>query len=350
MDGEEPRINTEPVTLDILALPESSAAVLYSLYDVLSSVGGMWSFLTGDEQATSGFEVRIVAPQVEPFLCSSGVQVIPHAALEDSKASEIIIVSDLLLEDEFSPDDNWEISKQWLKKQHALGTVICTVCTGSFLLADTGLLNGKEASTHWSAAESIRRCFPEVKLHEDKIFVPADEKHQIITTGGMSSWVELTLYLIKRYFGYQEAARIAKIFLLGDRSAGQLPFAAMPRPKEHQDAVIEECQVWIAQHYEERTPVGKMIDRSGLTKRTFMRRFTKATGFTSVDYVQNLRIEEAKQLLETTKASVDDISIEVGYEDSSYFRKLFKRKAGVSPAKYRTMYQAIRYLGETESH
>ncbi len=347
MSDKEPHINTESVSLDILALPESSAAVLYSLYDVLSSVGDMWSFLTGEEQTTSGFSVRIVAPQIEPFPCSSGVQVVPHAGLDTDKKSQVIIVSDLLLEETFSPDDYWRKSIQWLQTQHALGAVICSVCTGSFLLADCGLLDGKKAATHWSAAEMIRTRFPQVTLLEEKIFVPADDEHQLITTGGMSSWVELTLYLIKRYFGYQEAARIAKIFLLGDRTDGQLPFAAMPRPKEHQDAIIEECQVWIAQHYQVQTPVGKMIDHSGLTKRTFMRRFTKATGFTPVEYVQNLRIEEAKQLLETTSAGIDEISAEVGYEDLSYFRRLFKKKAGISPAKYRTKYQAIRYLGET---
>lgn len=343
-------INTEPVTLDILALPESSASVLYSLYDVLSSVGRMWSLVTGDDLTTSGFSVRIVAPQHEPFICSSGILVTPHAELDECKDSQVIVVSDLVLGENFSSDNNWRKSRQWLQKQHALGAVICSVCTGSFLLADSGLLNGKEATTHWSAVETIRARFPQVKLSEDKIFVPADEEYQIITTGGMSSWVELTLYLIKRYFGYQEAARIAKIYLLGDRSDGQLPFAAMPSPKEHQDAVIEECQVWLAQHYEESTPVGKMIDHSGLTKRTFMRRFAKATGFTPVDYVQNLRIEEAKQLLETTQTSIDEISAEVGYEDPSYFRKLFKKKAGILPAKYRKMYQAIRYLGEAKSH
>ena len=265
---------------------------------------------------------------------------------DNSKKSQVIIVSDLLLDENFIPDENWRKSIQWLQKQHSLGAVICTVCTGSCLLADTGLLDGKEAATHWSAVEMIKSRFPKVRLREEKIFVPADEEHRIITTGGMSSWVELTLYLIKRYFGYQEAARITKIFLLGDRSDGQLPFAAMPRAKEHQDTIIEECQVWIAQNYEKSGPVGKMIDRSGLTKRTFMRRFTKATGFTPVEYVQNLRIEEAKQLLETTTVNIDEISADVGYEDPSYFRRLFKRKAGVSPTKYRIKYQAIRYLGE----
>ena len=339
----------KPVALDLLALPICSASVLYSLFDVLSSVGGMWSFLTGEKQLAAGFEVRIVAPQSDPFLCHGGIPVIPHAALAERNGSQIIVIPDLLLDEDFCPDDNWQQTKTWLQEQYSQGAVICSVCTGSFLLADSGLLNGREATTHWSAAGMIRSRFPSVNLHEDKIFVPADEEHRVITTGGMSSWIELTLYLIKRYFGYQEATRAAKIFLLGDRSDGQLPFAAMSRPKEHQDAVIEECQVWIAQHYEEQKPVGKMIERSGLTKRTFMRRFTRATGYKPVDYVQSLRIEEAKQLLETTQTTIEGISAEVGYEDTAYFRRLFKKKAGVSPAKYRTMYQAIRYLGETGS-
>lgn len=347
MSEEKYLRDVQPVALDLLALPICSASVLYSLFDVLSSVGGMWSFLTGEKQLAAGFEVQIVAPQPDPFLCHGGIPVIPHAALAERNESQVIVIPDLLLGEDFCPDDNWRQTKTWLQERYSQGAVICSVCTGSFLLADSGLLNGREATTHWSAAEMIRSRFPEVTLHEDKIFVPADEEHRIITTGGMSSWIELTLYLIKRYFGYQEAARAAKIFLLGDRSDGQLPFAAMSRPKEHQDAVIEECQVWIAQHYEEQKPVGKMIEHSGLTKRTFMRRFARATGFKPVDYVQCLRIEEAKQILETTQTSIEEISAEVGYEDTAYFRRLFKRKAGVSPARYRTMYQAIRYLGET---
>jgi transcriptional regulator GlxA family with amidase domain len=350
MANEEPLENAELVTLDILALPESTASVLYSLFDVFSSVGGMWSFLTGEKQNAGGFKVRIVAPQSDIFLCHGGIPVSPHAGFDDCRGSQVIVIPDLVLEPDFCPDDNWRQTKVWLQRQYAMGSVICSVCTGSFLLADSGLLDGKEATTHWSAAEMIRSRFPEVTLHEDKIFVPADEEHRIITAGGMSSWIELSLYLIKRYFGYQEATRAAKIFLLGDRSNGQLPFASMSRPKDHQDAVIEECQIWIAQHYEEQKPVGKMIERSGLTKRTFMRRFIRATGFKPVDYVQCLRIEEAKQLLETTQTAIEEVSAEVGYEDPSYFRRLFKKKAGVSPAKYRTMYQAIRYLGETGSH
>ena len=350
MSDEEHLTISEPVKLDILALPENTASVLYSLFDVLSSVGVMWTLLTGDKQEAAGFDVRIVSPQSDTFLCHGGIPVIPNAKFDNGQGCQVIVVPDLFLKPDFRPDDNWRMAKEYLQRQYDLGVVICSVCTGSFLLADSGLLNSKEATTHWSTAELIRNRFPEVKLKEDKILIPADENQRIITTGGGASWIELALYLIKRYFGYQEASRIAKMYLLGDRSDGQLPFAAMPRPKEHQDAVIEECQIWIAEHYDESTPVRKMIELSCLTERTFMRRFARATGFKPTEYVQRLRIEEAKQLLETTQVAIEDISAEVGYEDPAYFRRLFKKKAGVSPAKYRTKYQAIRYLGETGFH
>lgn len=348
---EEQSLNFDiQVKLDILALPESSASVLYSLFDVFSSVGGMWSVLTGEKQTIAGFSVRIVSPQSGSFLCYGGVPVIPHAQCDDCGTSDVIIIPDLFLRPDFQPDENWATAIKWLLKQYELGATICTVCTGSVLLADTGLLEGKEATTHWSAAELIRSRYPSVKLNAGKILVPADENHRIVTSGGGASWVELTLYLIKRYFGYQEASRVAKIHLLGDRSDGQLPFAVMLRAKTHQDAVIEECQVWIAEHYDEPTPVRKMMEFSGLAERTFKRRFAQATGFKPVEYVQNMRVEEAKQLLETTQEAIEDISAQVGYEDPAYFRRLFKRKAGVSPVRYRIKFQAIRYLGESDCH
>lgn len=332
------------VRLDILAIPESSASIVYSFYEVFSSVGRMWSFLTGEQQTAAGFDVRIVSPVQKTFFCHGGIPVIPQADLKNSADIKVIVIPDFLLDPDFLPDRNWEQAKKWLQSQYALGSVICSVCTGAVLLADTGLLNGREATTHWAAAQLIKSRCPDVRLSVEKILVAGDGDARLITAGGASSWGELALYLINRYFGYMEASRAAKIYLLGDKSDGQLPFAAIPRPKEHNDAVIEECQTWIANHYDELSPVRRMIELSGLPERTFMRRFYRATGFRPVRYVQSLRIEEAKQLLETTTDSVDDICAQVGYEDPAYFRKLFKRMAGISPTRYRTKYQAIRYL------
>src|SRR5690606_13017428 len=183
--------------------------------------------------------------------------------------------------------------------------------------------------------------YPAVRLRPERILCPDGPEHRIITGGGASSWEELALYLIARCCGEAEAVRIAKIFVLGDRSEGQLPFAAMGRPRRHDDAVIGTCQAWIAEHYPVPNPVARMVERSGLSERTFKRRFKAATGYAPVDYVQALRIEEAKQLLETTREPTDAIARQVGYEDPAFFRRLFKRRTGITPARYRQRFQSL---------
>jgi transcriptional regulator GlxA family with amidase domain len=177
--------------------------------------------------------------------------------------------------------------------------------------------------------------FPRVRVAPAKVVAPAGLEHRIIASGGYGSWTELALYLIARFCGPDEAMRTAKVFVLGDRSEGQLPFAVMGRPRAHGDAAIERCQLWIADHDAAPQPVGRMLEVSGLASRTFKRRFPSATGYTPIDHVQTLRIEEAKHLLETSTTPTDDIGMQVGYADPASFRRLVKRKTGVTPARYR---------------
>ena len=220
------------------------------------------------------------------------------------------------------------------------------MCTGSVLLAEAGLLDGREATTHWSAAGLFSAWYPSVRLRPERILAPAGPEHRIITSGGAASWEDLALYLIARFCGEAEAVRTAKIFLFGDRSEGQLPYAAMARPRRHEDAVIARCQAWIAGHYAADNPVTRMVAQSGLPERSFKRRFKAATGYAPVDYVQTLRIEEAKQLLETTADPTDAVAHQVGYEDPAFFRRLFKRRTGVTPARYRQRFQSIAMVHE----
>ncbi|SDD89065.1 GlxA family transcriptional regulator [Kordiimonas lacus] len=336
--------------IDILALPETTGSVLYCLYEILDSADSMWTTLTGADTHIEGFDVRIASPIKGVFTCIGKIPIMPQASLEDLPSGSIIIAPDFLLGDDFQTTEFWQASAEWIRDQHARGSTICSVCTGAALLAETGLLNDREATTHWAGAELLQSAYPEVKWKPDLIFSCAIGDESIITTGGASSWMELCLYLIKRFFGYDAAARTAKIYLLGDRSDGQLPFTGPSPLKDHDDAVIRECQSWIADHYDAPQPVSRMIKKSGLAERTFKRRFTSATGMKPVAYVQTIRVEEAKQLLETTHLSVEEISAAVGYEDSAFFRRLFKRTAGVSPAKYRQKYQAIRNLGKPLAH
>ncbi len=333
-------VPTDPVKVSLLALPESTPAALYGLYEVLSSVGVSWAEATGDGEPAPLMEVKIVSEDGRNFASAIGTPIAPHAALHEVNRTDIVIVADLALVPERAADYSWPAMTDWVRAQYDQGATVCSVCTGTAFLAGTGLLDHCEATTHWATAEMVRAMRPEIDLKPERILVPAGPGHRIITSGGSSSWQDLTLYLIARYCGQAEAVRTAKVFLIGDHNDGQLPFTAVPPPRQHEDAVIADCQRWIAMSYHEANPVARMTARSGLGERTFKRRFQAATGFSPMDYVQALRIEEAKQTLETDDTPIEEIARSLGYEDPAFFRRLFKKRTGVTPGRYRQRYQS----------
>lgn len=330
-----------PVAVSLLALPESTPASLYGLLEVFSSVGVVWSQLTGEPDTARRMDARIVAAAAEPFATALGPSIAPHGALPAGPVSDVVMVTDLVVPMEPGPRERWPREAAWVREQYQRGATVCSVCTGSLFLAETGLLDGQEATTHWCAIDLFRHSYPAVRLRPELILCAADAEGRLLTGGGGASWEDAALHLIARFCGQVEAVRIAKVFLLGDRSDGQLPFAAMGRRCRHDDAVIGECQSWIAEHYAGANPVARMVQRSGLPERTFKRRFKAATGYAPVDYVQALRIEEAKQILETTNEATDSVANAVGYEDPAFFRRLFKRLAGMTPARYRQRFCPI---------
>ncbi len=253
----------------------------------------------------------------------------------------VVIATDLALAPGDAGVGPWAEEAAWLRTQHRSGATVCSVCTGAVFLAEAGLLDGLDATTHWASTRIFAERYPAVRLHPERILCPAGPGHRIVTEGGSASWTDLALYLVASFSGEAEARRIAKVFLLGDRDEGQLPFAAMIRIRKHDDPIIGACQQWLAEHYDERNPVARMVRLSGLPERTFKRRFTAATGYAPLDYVQTLRIEEAKQMLEKDGFSTDQAAHQVGYEDPAFFRRLFKRMTGVTPARYRERYRRI---------
>lgn len=333
-----------PVSVSLLALPESTPAALYGLFEVFASVGVTWSQLTGAPARGRRMEPRIVARTGEPFISAIGMPIAPQRALADVARTDVVVVTDLTVRADADPQGRWPAEAAWVRDHLAKGALVCSVCTGSLFLAEAGLLDGLEATTHWSAADVFRRHYPAVRLRPERILCPAGPEHRVITGGGASSWEDLALHLIARFCGEEEAVRTAKIFVLGDRSDGQLPFSAMGPARRHDDAVIGRCQVWIADHYAAANPVARMVETSGLPERTFKRRFKAATGYAPVDYVQALRIEEAKQLLETTGEPTEAVAHVVGYEDPAFFRRLFKRRTGITPARYRQRFQSFARL------
>ncbi|MFW6077169.1 MAG: GlxA family transcriptional regulator [Hyphomicrobiales bacterium] len=344
-------MSTPPVSVSLLALGETTATTFYGLHEVFSAVGVAWAELTGETGTARRMDPRIVAAGRQPFTTVVGIPIVPQAGIDDIERSDIVVVTDLALSPGCDPRGKWPREAAWLRRQFERGALVCSVCTGAVFLAESGILDGCEATTHWSAAGLLKTYYPAVQVRPERILCPAGPEHRIITCGGVSSWEDLALHLVARFSGAAEAVRIAKIFVIGDRSDGQLPFSAMGA-RQHEDAVIGRCQQWIAAHYAGPHPVARMVARSGLPERSFKRRFKIATGYAPVDYVQALRTEEAKQILETTDTPTDAVAHMVGYEDPAFFRRLFKRLTGITPARYRQRFRFIATggLNDRKSH
>lgn len=319
----------------LLAAPETSGGLLYGLFDVLLSAGASFEELTRGEINTPLLDVQIVAAQAGLFHCFGGVPVQPHACIDDVHESDVVVVCDMYLPPDGEPRGLRPREVAWLRTMHARGALVAGVCTGALVLAEAGLLDGCEATAHWAYRDMIRTAYPQVKLREEAILCLAGDPQRVVTAAGTTAWEDLALCLIARLAGVEHAIRAAKVHLLASHTEGQLPYAAMTRHIQRSDAVIADAQAWIAKHYANPNPVGCMARRAGLASRTFTRRFRVATGYRPIDYVHALRIEEARQLLELGQASVDEVGVLVGYEDEASFRRLFKRKAGLTPAAYR---------------
>ena len=333
-DDSRPRIA-------LLVAPETSASVLYGLYDVLLSVGPMWPDMTAAASGEPLLDVSIVAASAEPFRCFGGIVVEPHAALDSLEDVDAAIVCDMYTPIGTPPHGRYDAEIQWLRRVHDRGALLGSVCTGSLLLAESGLLDGRTCAGHWAYADLFASAYPMVRFRPGAILDLSAEGDGLVTAGGVTSWQDLALHLIARFCGPEHAARTAKVYLLAGHEDGQLPFAAMSRRLRREDRAIREAIDWIEGDLAMTNPVSAMVARSGLTARTFARRFVAATGSRPIDYVHLLRIERARELLEEGRGSVEDVGYAVGYEDPTFFRRLFKRTTGLTPGAYRRKYAPI---------
>jgi transcriptional regulator GlxA family with amidase domain len=326
---------THKPVVALLAAPETSPSVLYGLYDVLVSVGAVFADMTIGEPGDALLDVRIVAAGAAPFRCFGQILVEPDDSIGDLANVDVAIVCDMYTPIDSPRRGRYSGEIDWLRRMHAGGSLIASVCTGSLMLAEAGLLDGRQSSCHWAYRDLFRKHYPRVELTEDSILNLTSESQGVITAGGVTAWQDLALHLISRLCGPAQALQTAKVFLLAGHEDGQRPFAAMTRPNQVRDAVIGQCQAWIAQQYHCTNPVAAMTERSGLQPRTFARRFRSATGYLPIEYVHAVRIEEARRILETEASAIDEVGYQVGYDDPTFFRRLFKRKTGLSPAAYR---------------
>ncbi len=333
----------------LLAAPETSPSVLYGLYDVLTSAGALYPELTKGVPGQPIFDVKIVAAKSEPFRCYADVMVEPHCSIEALDDAEVIIVCDVYQPTDTPPHGRYQAEIAWLRAMHARGSIIASVCSGSLILAEAGMLDGLEAAGHWGYRDMFLRHYPRVKMREELVLCLSGEAQRIVTAGAVFSWQELALYLIARFGTPDQAVQTAKLFLFSEHSDGQLPFAVQSPRIQTSDAAIQACQLWIAENYAVTNPVAHMAVRAGLKPRTFARRFLAATGYHPMDYVHILRVEEAKQMLETTSMPIEEVANEVGYEDSKAFQRLFKRKASLTPSAYRRKFARMAAIGRGDA-
>jgi transcriptional regulator GlxA family with amidase domain len=329
--------------VDILAAPETAGSVLYGLYDVLMLPGAAWPRVVLGESATPLTTIRIVARTTTPFDCRGGVPVSPHVDLNDATDADVVCVPNMTVPVDQCPYGWFADEVAWLKSRYRAGATIATVCSGALLLAEAGLLVGEEVTAHWAYEKTFRDFYPDVKFCPERILTFAGDGDQIVLAGGMSSWQDLAVYLIARFLGPEHAVQASKFYVISGHADGQLPYAALSRRIQSEDHVIAECQIWLRDNYATPDAVAKMQDLSGLPRRTFSRRFRTATGYTPIEYVQAVRMEEAKQLLETTVLPIEAVAAEVGYHDERAFRRVFGKRTGLSPSAYRKRFHHSRF-------
>ena len=341
MEPIEPVAPREPVHVSIVVFPECDPSIIYGVYDTLWAAGRFWDSMKGrlGGDRTPFFEPRLVAAVAGPLALCTGVSIIPQATIAEVAHTDIVFVPNVMVEKMLDIEALDRGMLKWIARMHGAGAQLYAACGGSLVLAEAGLLQGQTATTHWGYASLFRERFPGVTLHEDRILVQTGAGHSVVCSGGASSWQDLALLLIAKHAGTQEAIRISKIFLYQWHRDGQLPYASMIENTHHDDAVILRSQTWIADNYQRADIVAELVVDSGLPKRTFDRRFRAATGYSPLAYIQQMRIEEAKQMLETGDAPVDSVAREVGYEDAASFRRLFRRLAGMAPGDYRRKFR-----------
>jgi transcriptional regulator GlxA family with amidase domain len=324
----------------LLAVADVSASTLYGLFDTLHSAGLHWPLLHGAANPVPAFQPVVVSRDGRPLRLSSGVSVTPDLALADAADAEIVCIPTLEVPPA-SLDDRYDDEAAWLRARHAAGATVASACSGAVLLARTGLLDGLEATSHWAYCDALRRAHPRTQWFPERSLVLAGEGRRLVTAGSGVSWHLLALHLVARFAGPDVAMQVARMKLMDPTTASPVAYASLKVAPRAEDAPIARAQQWAAVHYQAPAPVAQMAALAGLPERSFARRFQAATGMSPLAYVHAMRLEEAKLMLETTAAPIEAIAVDVGYQDPTFFSRLFRRRVAMTPAQYRRRFGGL---------
>ncbi|HZV69575.1 MAG TPA: helix-turn-helix domain-containing protein [Saprospiraceae bacterium] len=313
----------------------------------LSSIVGAYKIFTRANAQWKGthkkelFTIQLAGVSKEVDFYEGLFTVKPHTNISTITKTNLIIIPSLNHQYQKTVKEN-KLLINWIEKQYKQGAEIASICTGAFMLASAGLLDGKSCSTHWSAAEHFRTMFPKVNLQTDKLIT---DENGIYTNGGAYSFLNLVIYLVEKYYDRQTAIFCSKVFQIEMDRNSQSAFTIFRGQKLHGDEMVIKAQAYIESKVDEKISVEYLSAKFAVARRNFDRRFIKATGNTPVEYSQRVKIESAKKAFETSRKTINEVMYEVGYSDVKAFREVFRKITGMSPIEYKGKYNKEALVG-----
>jgi transcriptional regulator GlxA family with amidase domain len=308
----------------------STIACIVGAYEIFQKATDYWKENGHKEM----FKIELAGVSKKVEFDGGLLSVTPQVNISAISKTNLIIIPSLVRNYQKALMGN-QVLIDWIEQQYKNGAEIASMCTGTFMLASAGLLDGKQCSTHWSAADTFRTMFPKVNLQADKVIT--DEKG-IYTNGGAYSFLNLVIYLVEKYYDRQTAIYCSKIFQIEMDRQSQSAFTIFTGQKLHGDEIIQQAQAYIESKVDEKISVEDLSSRFAVGRRNFDRRFIKATGNTPVEYSQRVKVESAKKAFETSRKTINEVMYDVGYSDVKAFREVFRKITGMSPLEYRNRY------------
>ncbi len=318
----------------IFSFDQGYASVMAGVMDIFDHAKRLLSE-QGRKEAAESMSTKLVSVDGKPIRCQNDLLLNVHCSVEDIGHADVFIITAIHDVDAALNRNRFMVDR--VRALHARGTTMASICTGAFLLAEAGLLDGKEATTHWMMSDEFTRRYPKVHLKSEELII---NHGNLYCSGGSGSSSALAYCLIEKHLGFPLAARTAKHFIHDFRRVSQHAYAIYGARTEHGDDRILQTQNWIDRHLDQQVNIEKLSDIACMSQRTFERRFKKATGDSPSVYMQRIKVEVAKHQLESTHLTFDEISQRLGYVNSGSFRKVFVRWVGLVPSAYRERFLA----------
>jgi len=318
------------MNVSVLALGEGLSSTVIGPLEIFRNAGVVWNALLGEE-ARPVFDVTTVSQDGKQVRFAGGINIVPDKSVAQVRKTDLIVIPAVGLEIDGILNENRQ-SIRWLQRQADKGTVIAGACSGVSLMAEAGLLDQREATTHWALADRFRRRYPNVDWHPECFITESDN---IFCGGGVYAALDLSLHLVERFAGYEISRQCGRALLIDAPRASQTVYGAQLIHQQHHDEKIQQAEQYMQDYYSARFTMDELAQRTGMSSRNFLRRFKQATNDSPLTYLHKLRIRHAKRLLETDFKSIQEICFEVGYEDVPFFRRIFKRYTELSPREYR---------------